>query len=261
MRRSVFLLLLASVACAAPPSRLPLPVPVPPIQGATPVPANGAGVTMDYGTGVLGPELARSGMFGTAFGLGLRDAVSIWSGSARAVSRGSGRNARVSQLRFKARFAKPFGWRSALAVYGGNSRGSRMVTGYVDTPPPEYRLRLDTLQNDVVQSWDLAMPLEILLDRRHDAIRTSIFFGPRAIFARYDDRLRPDGTYRAVFPGAVGGVHASIDFSENAGYEVFFEGTLVYVPRHTYTGQSFGGRLAAMPAMGMALRIAPHYRW
>lgn len=261
MPRSLLLLvLLASAACYSPAVRLPLPVPFSPIGGATPVPANGVGASLELAGSIRGPELARGQIRAVGIGVGAGDRLGIWLSNPRTEDYvdQSTLHTDIQQIRAKAVLAKPFGGRAALAVYGGHAFGNRLISeeNYIYDPGVPPVLVRDTLQDDAVWSWEIGAPAELLLGRRDAEARPSIFLGPRVVFVRYDDRVRSDGTFRLVLPGAVGGLHITAD-----RYEFFFETTLAYLPRRAYNGLTAGGRFNLMPAVGVAVRVGPPYRW
>jgi hypothetical protein len=257
MRRGLPFLLLASAACLAPETRLPLPAPFLPTYGATPVPGSGAAVAAEWGNGLLGPELVRGEMRSSAFGVGLGNRLNILIATPRAMgSRDNVGGVRgsvgVQQFRAKLTFRRPFGRKSALAIYGGHAYGGRFAEG--PGQPPSYAP--DTLQRDRVWSWEVAAPAELLFGSRAAEILPSIYLGPRLTFMRYEDRVRPDGNFKALFAGAVGGFHVS------AGrYEFFLESAAVHVPRHAYAGGWHGGGVALLPAFGAVMRIGSPYFW
>jgi hypothetical protein len=253
LRRLIFLSFLAPVACYYSSERVPLPVPFLPTTGATPVPGNGFGFGYDLGRSVIGPELASAQTAGVSAGIGLDDRLSVWYGSARSRG-GTSRTftAGVRQVRGKFLVAKPFGWRSALAVYGARAWGERRAQTYVSVPMAP---TVQVLQRDQVFSSELAVPVEFLLGRRFAQTRPSIYFGPRLTHVRYLDQVRADGNFTTVIPGILGGLHLS------GPAEAFLEGTLAYVPRRQYAGSAGGGYVALMPSLGFSVRLGAPYLW
>ena len=254
------LLLLASAACYAPPVRLPLPVPFSPIGGATPVPGNGVGASLERAGTIRGPELARGEVMGWGLGVGAGDRIGIWLSNPQTQDQVLETTAHtdVQQIRAKAVLARPLGRRAAFALYVGHAFGNRLVVeeDYVYEPNALPVLVRDTLQNDAVWSWELAAPAEVLLSDPAAGARASIFLGPRVVFMQHDDRVRPDGTFRLTMAGALGGLHISVD-----RYEFFLEATLAYLPRRAYNSATAGGRVSVMPAVGLIVRVGPPFGW
>jgi hypothetical protein len=178
--------------------------------------------------------------------------VAIWWSSPHSQDHIEGNTAHAGVQQVRAKLLAVRLPRTVLAVYGGHAWGDRFVFG--EGTFPSYQR--DTLQNDRIWSWDFALPAEFLIGRRSASARPSLFFGPRLAYARYDDRLRPDGTFSVLLPGAVSGFHISA-----YQYEFFFESSLAYVPRHAFQGSSSGGRVSVMPALGLVVRVGPPYLW
>ena len=234
---------LLAPACAEPRTRLPLPAPFPVIGGATPVPGNGVGLSLELADGLRGPELRRGEVRGGGISVGADDRASLGYLDQETSDADSGVTLHVGVKlgRFKVRVGQLFGERSEVAVYGaiGSSERAR-----------------DTLQDDRLHTWELALPAEFLVTEPRASARASVFVGPRIVFERYEDRVRPDQSFNTVFPGVVGGLHLALGH-----VELFVESTLAYVPRNSYLGVPSGNRLTVMPALSAAVRLGPAFRW
>jgi hypothetical protein len=245
MLKHLLVVLTATLACACyePQTRLPLPAPFPVTGGATTVPGNGVGLSVELADGLRGPELERGELRGGGITIGTDDRVSLGYLYQETSDPDSGVTLHVGVKlgRLKVRMGQPFGARSEVAVYGAVGSSERT---------------LDTLQDDRLHVWELAVPAEFLLSEPRSSPRASVFVGPRVVFERYEDHVRPDQSFNIVFPGALGGLHLV------AGHlELFIESTLVYVPENSYLGARSGGRLTVMPALAAALRFGPAFRW
>jgi hypothetical protein len=234
---------LLALACVEPRTRLPLPALFPVIGGATPVPGNGVGLSLELADGLRGPELGRGEVHGGGISAGVDDRASLgylYQETSDAAS-GVTLHVGVKLWRLKMRVGQLFGVRSAVAVYGaiGSSERAR-----------------DTLQDDRLRTWELALPAEFLVTEPRASTRASLFVGPRIVFERYEDRVRPDQSFDTVFPGVVGGLHLALGH-----VELFVESTLAYVPRNSYLGVPSGGRLTVMPALSASVRLGPTFDW
>jgi len=250
---SFCVLLAAHSLATAQIGRLPLPVPFLPIRGATTVPGHGAGINMDLGSGLLGPELSRGNLIGIAVGMGWNDWFTLSLGNPHASDQTFGRaRAYLQQLRLKVPFVRPNGGRLAMAVSVSRSWGDLRLSRRATASGVD----LEVFQDDHVGSWDFAVPAEVLVGQHRKLGRTSVFIGPRVVLSSYDDRLQPTGPFGAVLPGAVAGVHLSTFM-----FEFFAETNLVYVPQHGYESGSYAGRVALMPSLGGTLRLGRPFRW
>ncbi len=235
--------LLGALACAEPRTRLPLPALFPVIGGATPVPGNGVGLSLELADGLRGPELGRGEVRGGGISAGAGDRASLgylYQETSDAAS-GVTLHVGVKLGRFKVRVGQLFGVRSEVAVYGAIASSERARSG---------------LQEDRLHTWEFALPAEFLVTDPQASSRASLFVGPRVVFERYEDRLRPDQSFDTIFPGVVGGLHLALGH-----VELFVESTLAYVPRNSYLGVPSGSRLAVMPALSAAVRVGPAFRW
>jgi len=238
---------LSCSACYAPQVRLPLPATFPVISGATPVPGRSVGLSAELADGLRGPELGRGEVRGAGITVGLDDRFSLGYvyQETSDVDSGVTLHVGVHHGRVKMRLGQLFGPTSEVAVHAAFGSSEHVVPG---------------VQDDGLHTWDLAVPVELLLSGRPGAgggaARASVFLGPRIVLEQYDDRVRPDQSFHIVLPGVVGGFHLS------AGHlELFIESTLAAVPRNSYLGVPSGGKLMVMPAFGAQLRLGAPFDW
>jgi hypothetical protein len=231
--------------CAVDPVRLPLPAPFALTSGGTVVPGNGVSLSAELADALRGPELVRGETLGAGLAGGAGDRISVGVVTLRTdddLGPDLDRSVGVGVARFKAQAGHPFGNRSALAVHGSVGWASRTD---------------DSLQDDRLHSVDLGANLEWLLTPDPAAgARISAYGGPRVLFTRYVDRLRPGFSFRTAFAGVLGGLHLSL-----SSLEIFGEATVLHVPRLNVGGAATGGRVTVMPALGLVLRFGPRFRW
>ncbi len=220
------------------PSRRALPVPFPLTYGGTPVPARGAGISLEFGDGLRGQELERTELLGGGISVGAKDLFSLaWSGYEETRDRGlSG-----GTFRIKIRAGSPFGRHSSLGIHAATAWTSRTTSE----------------QDESAYIVDVAVPVEFGMSRETgERNYFTVYVGPRAVYENYTDRRQPIESMKALIAGAVGGMHLSIGV-----FQLFAEVTAAYIPTNVYQGQTFGGRMTLLPATGAVLHFGRPYNW
>jgi hypothetical protein len=224
-------------ACASP-KRVALKSPFPLTYGGTTIPANGVSVGVEYGSGLAGQELDRAAILNLNLGIGVLDRISV---SAAAYGGHESGDASGVLWRAKVRLGEWFGPRSSVGVHVGVATTDRQ-----DLPA----------QDEDLRSIDVAVPAEFLLSDPTERAKRSVYIGPRVIRETYHDDLDRRQNLRATYAGVLGGAHLRYGV-----LHLFAEATLVYVPKSSLHGVTFGGRLTMMPTVGALLRIGTEHKW
>ena len=224
-------------ACVSP-KRVALKSPFPLTYGGTTIPANGVSVGVEYGSGLAGQELDRAAILNLNLGIGVLDRISV-----SAAAYGGHENGDASGVlwRAKVRLGEWFGPRSSVGVHVGVATTDRQ-----DLPA----------QDEDLRSIDVAVPAEFLLSDPTERAKRSVYIGPRVIRETYHDDLDRRQDLRATYGGVLGGAHVRYGV-----LHLFAEATLVYVPKSSWHGVTYGGRLTVMPTVGALLRIGTEHKW
>ena len=228
---------LLCVACASP-MRVALKSPFPLTYGGTTIPANGAAVGVEYGSGLAGQELERAAILNLNLGIGVLDRVSV---SAAAYGGHESGDPPGVLWRAKVRLGEWFGPRSSVGLHVGVATTDRQ-----DLPA----------QDDDLRSIDVAVPAEFLLSEPAERGKRSVYIGPRVIRETYHDELNRSQDLRTTYAGVLGGGHVRYGV-----LHLFAEATLLYVPKSSLHGVTHGGRLTVMPTVGALLRIGTEHKW
>ena len=225
-------------ACGVP-ERIALPVPVPLTQGGTTVVAAGAGLTAEFGDGLLGQELFRT----EQVSIGLMGAIGDRVGLTIATYSETGLNGESGEfVRGKVRLGPLAGPSSSVAVAVAYATTSR-VSG--------------DLQDEDVRAFDFAIPAEFLLSTSSDhRLDLSAYGSPRLIVERYDDHLNRAESLEATHWGILAGVHARVRH-----VHLFGELSLLHLGARTVRGVTLGSDWMAVPSIGMAIHLGPPHRW
>ena len=220
------------------PSRRALPVPFPLTYGGTPVPARGAGISLEFGDGLRGQELERTELLGSGILVGAGDVFSMaLNGYEETRDLGLSGGA----FRIKIRAGSPFGPYSSLGIHAATAWSNRTTSE----------------QDESVYVVDVAVPVEFRMSRETgERNYFSVYAGPRAVFENYTDRRQPIESMKALIAGAVGGMHLSVGV-----LQLFAEVTAAYIPTNVYQGRTFGGRMTLIPATGAVLHFGRPYNW
>jgi hypothetical protein len=206
-------------------------------MGATPIASDGAAIGAEGGDGLRGQEVQRAEMSGLALAGGIENLV----GLALSDLQTTDHHVHAASLRGKVRIERPFGNKSALAIHLGTSWSSR-VSG--------------TLQDEKVNGFDLALPIEVLASQPNAKVQLSGFVAPRLTTERYQDRLNPTLNFNATFPGLTSGLHLRAWF-----LDAYAETTLTSIPTTTYQGVQYGGRVTLLPMAMLMVRFGKPYQW
>ena len=220
------------------PSRRALPVPFPLTYGGTPVPAHGVGLSLEFGDGLRGQELERTELLGGGILVGANDVFNV-ALNGYEETRNDGLSG--TTLRIKIRAGSPFGPQSSLGIHVAAVWTNRTTSE----------------QDESVYAVDVAVPVEFRMSPETGKRNYfSVYVGPRAVFENYTDRREPIESMKALYAGAVGGMHISIGV-----FHLFAEATAAYIPTNVYRGQTFGGRMTLVPATGAAIHFGRPYNW
>ena len=233
------LVLAGTAAGCGVPERFALPVPIPLTQGATTVPAQGAGGLVEFGDGLGGQELLRTEVLAPGIVGAVGDRVSL---SFHPFTETRGNQVDGVYLRAKVRAGPVFGPRSSVGVAFSVTASERS---------------LGDVQDERVRSFDLAVPSELLLTSSDDQrLDLSGYLAPRIVVERYDDRLDPAQTLHTTHWGALAGLHGRLGH-----LHLFAELTLLHLAGRTVRGATLGSDWMAIPALGVALHFGPPHRW
>jgi len=221
------------------PERIALPVPVPLTQGGTTVMAAGAGLTAEFGDGLLGQELFRTELVS----IGLMGAIGDRVGLTIATYSETGSNGEGGTfVRGKVRVGPLAGPSSSVAVAVAYATTSR-VSG--------------DLQDEEVRAFDVAIPAEFLLSASADhTLDFGAYAAPRLIVERYDDHLNRAESLDATHWGILAGIHARARH-----VHLFAELTLLHLGARTVRGMPLGPDWMAVPSIGLAIHLGPPHRW
>jgi hypothetical protein len=213
---------------------------------------------MEGSGAIVGPELARGEVRTITFGIGVGNRVGLGLSWPQWLTHIEGQpgHSGVEQVRAKLLLIRSWDHRLTVGLHGGHSWGERFAYGEPILDNATQLFRQDTVQNDGVRTWDLALPVEYRFSRRYANDRVSGYLGPRVIHVDYHDRVRPDGTFNSNIPGAVAGLHLTGEI-----YDIFVEGTAGYVSRRLWGGNAVGGRFTLQPAVGMSIRLGQASDW
>ena len=233
------LLLVLSVAACGVPERIALPIPVPQAQGGTTVVASGAGLTGEFGDGLLGQELYRTELVSAGLMGGIGDRV----GLTIATYDETGSNGQSGTfVRGKVRVGPMLGPSSSVAVAIAYSESSR-ISGQ--------------LQDDDVRAFDVAFPAEFLLTTSADhRLDLGAYGAPRVIIERYDDHLNRAESLDATHWGVLAGIHARVRH-----LHLFGELSLLRLAARTVRGEALGADWMVVPSIGIAVHLGPPHRW
>jgi hypothetical protein len=187
---------------------------------------------------LAGQELDRASILNLNLGIGVLDRISV---SAAAYGGHESGDAPGVLWRAKVRLGEWFGPRSSVGVHVGVATTDRQ-----DLPAQDENLR----------SIDVAVPAEFLLSDPTERGKRSVYVGPRVIRETYHDELDRRQDLRATYAGVLGGAHVRYGV-----LHLFAEATLVYVPKSSLHGVTYGGRLTVMPTVGALLRIGTEHKW
>jgi len=225
------------VACVTP-KRVALKSPFALTYGGATIPANGVAVGVEYGSGLAGQEVERAAILNLNLGIGLLDRVNV---SAAAYGGTESGDPPGVLWRAKVRLGEWFGPRSSVGVHVGVATTDRQ-----DLPAQDERLR----------SIDVAVPAEFLLSDPTERGKRSLYVGPRVMRETYHDDLDRSQDLLATYAGLLGGAHLRYGV-----LHLFAEATLLYVPKSSLHGVTYGGRLTVMPMLGALLRIGTEHKW
>lgn len=182
-RRGVLLLCVAGGACGpiVPDPRVPLPVPLPAVEGARPSVGNGIFIAGSFGDGFWGQERERVELTGAAFGIAIANRVEVdvhEYGSNRTVDDENGvphTGAGASTVRAKVVVTESDGGDWTFGVVGAYSTASRTVRD---------------VQDERASAWDLVFPVEYeALTEPEPGRRLGLYGGPRFIRKSFESRL------------------------------------------------------------------------
>jgi len=225
------------VACVSP-KRVALKSPFALTYGGATIPANGVAVGVEYGSGLAGQELERAAILNLNLGIGVLDRVTV---SAAAYGGTESGDPSGVLWRAKVRLEEWFGPRSSVGVHVGVATTDRQ-----DLPAQDERLR----------SIDVAVPAEFMLSDPTERGQRSLYVGPRVMRETYRDELDRRQDLLTTYAGVLGGAHLRYGV-----LHLFAEATLLYVPKSSLHGVTFGGRLTVMPMVGALLRIGTEHKW
>ncbi len=228
---------LTCVACVAP-KRVALKSPFPLTYGGTTIPANGVAVGVEYGDGLAGQERERAGILNLNLRIGVLDRVSV---SAAAYGGTEGGDPAGVLWRANVRLGELFGPRSSVAVHAGFATTHRQ-----DLPA----------QHENLRAIDVAVPAEFLLTDPAERRKGSVYVGPRVTRESYHDELDRLQDLEATYVGVLGGAHLRYGV-----LHLFAEATLLYVPKSSLHGVTYGGGLTLLPTVGALLRIGTDHKW
>lgn len=204
-----------------PDPRVPLPIPLSAVEGASPAVSTGAIVGLSLTDGFWGPERERAELTGWSFGIALLDRVEIdvqELASNRSVDDDAGRphsgsGATTVRGKVLVRESESGDW--AFGVVGSRSNASRFVPG---------------VQDETATAWDLALPVEYrALVRGADADPLAIYAAPRFIRKTFRSRATESSTAGSDTGVAWGGL---LGLKARIGWvRLSAEGTLVRSPR------------------------------
>jgi hypothetical protein len=234
----IVLAALPCLSCVTQPKRVALPSPFPLTHGGTTIPANGVAVGLEFGNGLRGQEVQRASILNFNLGIGVLDRISV---SAAGYGGNENGDRSGSLWRVKARVGEVFGPRSSVSVQVGVAAIDRE-----DLPAQQESLR----------TVDVAVPAEFLLTDPSERRKGSVYIGPRLTRESYRDDLDHRQDLRTLCGGVLGGAHLRYGV-----LHLFAEATLLYVPKSSLQGVSYGGRLTVMPTVGALLRIGTEHKW
>ncbi len=175
--------LLAASACApiTPDPRVPLPIPLPTVEGATPATGAGFFFAMSFGDGFWGTERERAELFGIGMGASVLARFEMeWHAyhSNRTIDDKVGRShagSPAETFRLKARVLDVAEDAVAVGIALSWSTASRFVIN---------------VQDEHATAWDLAFPIEYTeLGDSADPHRLALYAGPRLIHQSFESDL------------------------------------------------------------------------
>lgn len=233
VRRTTLALSIAAVAGACVPTtpdpRVPLPVPLPAVEGAGPVESTSLFAGLSFGDGFWGQERERAELTGIGFGFTLLDRVELEIhdyDSNRTVDDENGTphtGSGATTVRIKVRAGESESGDWSLGLVGAYSTSSRVVPG---------------VQDESVTAWDLALPIEYTGAGGGREDPFGFYAGPRFVRQAFESRIVEAGAPPADDGVAWGGV---LGLRKRVGWlHVAAEGSLMRAPR-LQVG-SFGSR-------------------
>ena len=164
-----------------PDPRVPLPVPLPAVEGARPSVGSGIFVGALFGDGFWGPERERAELTGTSLGFGFADRIEVGFDeyvSNRTIDDANGvphRGATAETVRAKVVVKESADGAWAFGLVAAYSTAARTVSN---------------VQDESASSLDLALPVEFeTLSNPAPGRRIGLYGGPRFILKSFEDRL------------------------------------------------------------------------